>query len=161
MAIYGLGFRMNEHRCQQLEKLLHTEIPLSDNIGMAVHKYDGKQLELHADLEPNVNVHGVAFGGSIYSMCALSGWGLLILRLEEQGLNPRIMIAGAEIVYSKPVMQNIKASSRLSTEQDFVKFVETYKERRRARIKIPVEIRLDNGTVAARFTGEYIAFERT
>ena len=35
-----------EQRCRNLEKLLHKEVPLSDSIGMAVHSYDGKQLEL-------------------------------------------------------------------------------------------------------------------
>lgn len=152
---------MNQHRCQQLEKLLHKEVPLSDDIGMIVHDYDGEQLELQADLLPNVNVHGVAFGGSIYSLCALSGWGLLILRLQERELDPRIMIAGAEIEYLKPVRQDIRALSHLPAEQDFVNFVETYKQRHKARLKVPVEVRLDNGEVAARFTGEYIAFGRT
>lgn len=149
-----------EQRCENLERLLHNEVPLSDNIGMAVHGYDGKRLELRADLKPNVNIHGVAFGGSIYSMCALSGWGLLILRLEERALNPRIMIAGGEIEYAKPVMQTIRASSYLLNELDFDSFVDRYKEKRRARIKVPVQVELNDGAVAAKFVGKYVAFER-
>lgn len=151
---------MNNQRCRQLQKLLHKEVPLSNRIGMIVDSYDGDRLALHAELEPNINIHGVAFGGSIYSLCALSGWGLLILRLEEKDLNPRIMITSAEISYQKPVMQNIKASSRLFAEHEFQDFIDQYKKKSRARIKIPVEVRLDNNELAARFTGEYIAFAR-
>lgn len=149
-----------KQQCCKLEKLLHKEVPLSNNIGMVVHSYDGNQLELRADLEPNVNIHGVAFGGSIYSMCALSGWGLLILRLEERGLNPRIMIAGGEIEYIQPIMQSIRASSYLQNETDFDHFVERYKEKQRSHIKVPVKVGLDDGEIAAKFLGKYVAFER-
>ena len=152
---------MSDHRCLKLQNLLYKEVPLSSDIGVAVRSYDGEFLELQAELEPNINIHGVAFGGSIYSLCALSGWGLLILKLEEQGLDPRIMIAGAEITYLKPVMQNLRAFSRLSQEHDFVKFVEKYNNKHRARIKIPVEVKLNDGDTAARFMGEYIAFARS
>ena len=149
-----------EQRCGDLEKLLHKEVPLSDTIGMAVHCYDGKRLELRADLQPNVNIHGVAFGGSIYSMCALSGWGLLILRLEERALNPRIMIARGQIEYAKPIMQTIRAASYLPDERDFDRFIDRYNKKRRARIRVSVQVELDDGSVAASFIGKYVAFER-
>ena len=95
---------------------------------MGVRSYDGERLELRARLEPNVNIHGVAFGGSIYSICALSGWGLLVRRLEDQGLDPRLMITGGEIRYFKPVDQTINAVSGLPDEGAFDEFVQTCKE---------------------------------
>ena len=147
-------------RCADLERLLHHEVPLSQTIGMKVHGYDGDRLELRALLEPNINIYGVAFGGSIYSLCALSGWGLLVMGLQEQGLDPRIMIAGGEIEYAKPVKQTINAVSTFSSGQDFPTFVDTCRDKRRARIKVPVQVELDDGTVAARFVGSYIAFDR-
>lgn len=147
-------------RCENLQQVLHREVPLSETLGMGVHSYDGGRLELRARLEPNVNIYGVAFGGSIYSMCALCGWGLLIMRLEDEGLDPRIMIAGGEIKYSKPVEQAIKAVSRLTDAETFDEFVRTYKERNKARIKVSVCIELDDGSEAARFTGNFIAFPR-
>ncbi|MDJ0957270.1 MAG: YiiD C-terminal domain-containing protein [Arenicellales bacterium] len=149
-----------EQRCRKLEKLLHKEVPLSDSIGMVVHGYDGKRLELRADLKPNINIHGVAFGGSIYSMCALSGWGLLILRLQEHALDPRIMIAGGEIEYTQPVMQTIRASSYLPDQADFDRFVDRYTEKRRSSITVQVQVGLDDGAIAARFSGRYVAFAR-
>ena len=108
-------------RCENLQRILHREVPLSETIGMGVHSYDGERLELKARLEPNVNIYGVAFGGSIYSMCALSGWGLLILKLEDEGLDPRIMIAGGEIKYLKPVDQAIRAVSSLPDAEEVSK----------------------------------------
>lgn len=150
---------MND-RCEYLQKVLHEEVPLSETIGMGVHSYDGERLELRANLEPNVNIYGVAFGGSIYSMCALSGWGLLILQLENAGLDPRIMITGGKISYFKPVDQTINAVSRLSGVEGFAEFKDTLKETGKARIKVPVGIELDDGAEAARFVGDYIALEQ-
>jgi len=147
-------------RCADLERFLHNEVPLSRTIGMKVHRYDGDRLELRALLEPNINIYCVAFGGSIYSMCALSGWGLLIMGLQEKGLNPRIMISGGEIEYTKPVEQTINAVSSFPGEQKFSTFADTCRDKRRARIKVPVQVELADGTVAAHFTGSYIAFDR-
>lgn len=153
---------MNDLRERQstLEEMLHREVPLSATIGMAVHFYDGRQIEMHADLEPNINVHGVAFGGSIYSTCALAGWGLLVLRLEDRGLDPRIMIAGAEIEYFKPINQTIRASCTLG-DQELENFIASYAGKNKARITLPVETKLDDGTTAAEFIGHYAAFART
>jgi thioesterase domain-containing protein len=125
-----------------------------------VHGYDGDRLELRALLEPNINIYGVAFGGSIYSMCALSGWGLLVMGLQEQGLDPRIMITGGEIEYVKPVKQTINAVSSFSSEKNFPTFADTCRDKRKARIKVPVQVELDDGTLAAQFVGSYIAFPR-
>ena len=146
-------------RQRTLQRLLHREVPLSATIGVVVHAYDGRQIEMRADLEPNINVHGVAFGGSIYSTCALAGWGLLVLRLEDRGLDPRILLAGAEIEYFKPVSQVIRARCLLEDEA-FDGFVADYAEKKKARIKLPVEIKLDDGNTAARFVGDYAAVAR-
>ena len=145
--------------CAELEHRLHSEVPLSKVIGMKVHGYDGDRLELRADLRPNINIYGVAFGGSIYSMCALSGWGLLVMKLWERDLDPRIMITGGEIEYSRPVAQSIRAISTLAGEQVFTEFIAAYSERSKARIKVPVSVEIDDGSVAAQFTGSYIALE--
>ncbi len=147
-------------RCQHLEQLLHGEVPLTRHIGMRVDRYDGEFLELHAALGPNVNIHGTAFGGSIYSMASLAGWGLLILKLGELGLDPRLMIAEGRITYCAPVMQRIRARSHLSDQASFDRFVAEYGVSRRARIDVPVEIVLDGGRIAATFVGTYAAFDR-
>jgi len=147
-------------RCTELERLLHHEVPLSRTIGMKVHGYDGDRLELRALLEPNINIYGVAFGGSIYTLCALSGWGLLVMGLQEKGLDPRIMITAGEIEYTKPVMQTIHAASSFSSVQNFADFIDACRNKSRARIKVPVQVELDNGTAAAKFVGSYIAFDR-
>lgn len=146
---------MNE-ACRYIENFLHREVPLSKHIGMQAKAYDGGSLELHANLEPNINVHGTAFGGSIYSMCAFAGWGLLTLKLRELGLAPRIMIAQGRIDYAAPVTDTIRARAQLNNGDEFERFVAEHRERVRARMDVPVTILGNTDDPAARFTGNYI-----
>ena len=147
-------------RCGRLQNLLHREVPMSETMGMTVRSYDGQCLTMHAALEPNLNRYGVAFGGSIYSLCAMAGWGLLTLKLEEAELDARIMITGGEIEYLKPVSQTLVSASFFSKSSDFSQFSDEWLSRQRARIRIPVEILLEDGSLAARFMGGYIAIAR-
>ena len=146
-----------EPRCAQLQDLLHREVPMSETMGMTVNSFDGQRLTMQAALELNVNLYGVAFGGSIYSLCAMAGWGLLIMKLEEAELDARIMLTGGEIEYLKPVSQTLVSASFFSNPADFGEFAENWRTRQRARISVPVEILLDDGSLAARFLGGYIA----
>lgn len=145
--------------CQYIEAFLHREVPLSKRLGMRAHSYDGECLELHAALEPNINIYGTAFGGSIYSLCALAGWGLLTLKLEELELTPRIMIAAGRIDYSAPVQDTIRACARMPENGVFQEFVSEHRRRVKARIEIPVDILLTDRS-AARFTGTYATVSR-
>ncbi len=149
---------MND-RCRHLEALLHEEVPLAKHIGMYAHSYDGEWLELRATLEPNINIYRCAFGGSIYSMCSLAGWGLLILKLEELGLTPRIMIAGADIDYDAPVTETIRARARIDDEAKFEQFVAQHRIRVKAKLDVPVEVVQDDN-IAARFRGRFAIVSR-
>ena len=147
-------------RCARVQALLYKEVPLSRSIGIRVHRYLEDRLELRADLAPNVNVHGTAFGGSLYSVCALAGWCLLVLKLEENDLDPRIMLAGAKMKYFKPVTETISATSYFSADHDFDEFVDTLHGCQKARLKIPVDVELETTKTAARFIGDFVALAR-
>ena len=54
-------------RLQELTETLHREVPLTREMGISVAAYDGHELRVAADFEPNVNIHGTAFGGSLFS----------------------------------------------------------------------------------------------
>ena len=72
--------------CDELTATWHREIPIVASMGMAVERYDGQSLTVRAPLQPNRNVHGTTFAGSLYSACVLTGWGAIWLALRERGL---------------------------------------------------------------------------
>lgn len=142
-----------------LEQTLHNEVPITEQMGMRVEAHDGNELTLHADFEPNINIHGTAFGGSLYSICAVTCWGMLHLKFEEEGMNAHTVLGQANIVYMQPVRGDIKARCRLPDDGSLEKFIRALRCGERSRIELKAEIFTDEG-VAVSYTGQYSAIFR-
>lgn len=148
---------MTDERLAELRALLHREVPLSGHMGVAAASYDGDTLVLTAELEPNINIHGTAFGGSMYSLAALCGWSLLRLRLEDESLQAEVVVGSARIDYRRPVRSQLAARAACDT-RDFDAFAERVRRGRRASIEVTVELgSIDDRewVEAAVFTGVY------
>lgn len=138
----------------KLEHTLHAEIPLSLAMGIRVAGYDGALLQLTAPLAPNINHKCTAFGGSLYSLAVLCGWGLLHLKLAEAQLQKHIVIQDADIRYLLPVDQAMYAECRLDTGK-FQAFLLTLEKHGRARLSLEVAIKCGD-QVAVTFSGRYV-----
>jgi len=148
---------MSRERLAGLQALLHREVPLSAHMGVAAESYDGDALVLTAELEPNINIHGTAFGGSLYSLAALCGWSFLRLRLEDLSLKAEIVVGAARIDYRRPVRSRLVARAACET-RELEAFVERVRRGRRAGIEVPVALgsrRDGEWREAAAFTGTY------
>lgn len=137
-----------------LEETFHTKIPITQALGIRVLRYDGTSLVLGAPLEPNVNDKGTAFGGSLYSLLVLAGWGLIRLKLKEEGISGDIMIHESSVSYSRPITDDWEAHCRLPGDDEYTNFLEKLRVRGRARL--PLEARVMSGSqVAVSFRGSY------
>lgn len=137
-----------------LEHTLHDEIPLSLAMGIRVAGYDGTSLQLTAPLAPNINHKCTAFGGSLYSLAVLCGWGMLHLKLAEAGLRKHIVIQESNIRYLLPVAQEMRAECRLG-DTAYQHFLRTLKKHGRARLSLDVVI-TDDQQPAIEFSGRYV-----
>lgn len=140
-----------------LEQTLHHEIPLSREMGITVVSYNGNQLILAAPLKPNINHKSTAFGGSLYSLAVLCGWGMLHLKLEEAKLRRHIVIQEADIRYLLPVAEDMQAECMIN-EEALQRFLATLKKHGRARLALKVVIRHE-GKPAVEFSGRYVVHE--
>ena len=140
-----------------LEHTLHSEIPLSQAMGIRVTNYDGASLCLTAPLAPNINHKSTAFGGSLYSVAVLCGWGLLHIKLAEMGCRKHIVIQDGHIRYLLPVNTDMQAECRLDGSA-FERFTQTLKKHGRARLALNASI-LQNGRTAVTFIGSYVVHE--
>jgi thioesterase domain-containing protein len=95
------------HRCEALQEIWHRTIPISAAMEVEVVELASGVLTVRAALAPNVNVHGTAFAGSLYSICVLTGWGFCWLELDARGLDAQIVVADARIEYLRPVRGEI------------------------------------------------------
>src|SRR5579884_127869 len=91
---------------QALQQTLYEEIPITQQLRVAVQGYDGIRLALHAPLAENINHKGTIFAGSINAVMTLAGWGLVWLLLKESGVAAKVIIQDSSINYLLPVTQD-------------------------------------------------------
>ena len=124
---------------------------------MRVAEYRNGTLTLKAPLGPNKNIHGTAFGGSLFSLAALAGWGLLQLRLGTVDKPENAVLGQGRIAYHLPVRDEITVRCRLAAEDKFQSFVDDFKRTGKARLKLVSEIVTEEG-VAATLSATYFAW---
>ena len=144
-------------RLRDLESTLHAEVPLTRQMGIRVEAHDGRELQVRADFAPNINIHGTAFGGSLFSICAVTCWGLLHLKLGEAGVAARAVLGRAAIDYRRPVTGEILCRCRLPDDDAFATFIDQAARAARARITLQAQVVVDAHT-AVEFEGRYAAY---
>lgn len=143
--------------CEYLENLLHHDIPLTRAMQLRVHSYENHELRLAMPLAPNVNHTGSMFGGSLYSISVLAGWGWLTLRLREAGIaDGHIVIKGGQIDYPLPVVEEAVAICSAPSEEEWKRFETMYRRRGRARLYLDIRILAPSGETAVHLHGEYV-----
>ena len=144
---------------KKLQDVLHSEIPLTRAIGIEVVEYNDNGLTLSAPLENNVNHKATAFGGSLYSVCVLSGWSLIYLLLKERGLSGHIVIQESNIRFLRPVTTNIIAKCAFESGEQCEKFIRSYKRKALARIRLQSRV-ICNHQTSVIFEGSYVVHNR-
>lgn len=140
---------------QELQRVISTEIPLSQALGVRVESFDGSTLCLHAPLDKNTNHKSTAFGGSLYCVTVLSGWGLIYLVLQQKGLKGHIVIQESFMRYDVPVVSDLRACCQLPSDEELNKFLIQYQRRGKARIALDARIEQD-AVPAVSFKGIYV-----
>ena len=140
---------------KKLEAIFHRGIPLTLKMGIKVVDYDGCRLRLAADFDKNRNVHGTGFAGSLYSLAACAGWGLLYLRLDEEKLQTKLVIRKGTIKYHYEVTGSMAAECVLNAD-DFNRFLAELKQTNTASIQLKSSIDCKAKT-AVIFSGNYVA----
>ena len=138
-----------------LEHAYHSLIPISAHMGITVAAYDGNSLTIKAPLENNINHQRSAFGGSLFSLSALAGWGIIQLKLAELGLTGNTVIAGGEVGYAAPVFEELVCSCTLPT--GYTEFASALQTRGKGSIRLQSSFLVEQRP-AMEFSGKYVVF---
>lgn len=138
-----------------LEKTLINEIPVARFMGVKIIKLQD-EVVLSAPLEPNINTHGTAFGGSLVTLATLTGWCCLGAKLLEWGMEPNIVIAQSEIKYLQPVKEDLQAVCLPPQAEVWQDFRSKLVDRGRAKLTLQCQVLTKDG-VAAKYSGVYVA----
>lgn len=140
---------------EKLQSILLYEIPISHAMGIEVKVATSQEVRLSAPLVNNINHKCTAFGGSLYSVSVLSGWGLVYCILAEHGLQGHIVIQESNIQYLKPVDGELRAVCRMEKEEAVARFVKVFKRKGRARLVLRCEV-VHGGEPAVLFEGAFV-----
>jgi len=135
-----------------LEAAFHELIPISKAMGVRVVSYTGDSLTTTAPLDPNINHQHSAFGGSLFSLAAMSGWGILQMKLSELLLDCNTVVMDGEVSYQSPVYDDLECTVRLPENADDL-FAEL-KAKGTVRIELVATFEA-NGKLAMQMKGRY------
>lgn len=137
--------------CKELQETWYEKIPISEHMGIKLHKYTERTFETRASLNKNINLHGSMFAGSIYSLATLTGWGMIYLQLKQKQLSGEIVLGDANIHYHKPITVKPRAVCNIESIEAKYEFLVKGKK---CPISLRVEV-LDGDRSVADFQGKY------
>lgn len=143
----------------RLRAYLHSHIPLSAEMGVAVRRAGTESVVLTAPLGPNVNHKNTVFGGSANALAILAAWSVLHLRLAGEGLGAELVIQSGQMDFLQPITGEFVAEAALAEASDWPGFVRLLRRRGKARIAVTARIAgaARQGTDLGRFAGRFVA----
>lgn len=145
---------MDKH---EFEKFLHEKIPATKAMKVKVAEFGPSKVRLEAELEPNVNDKGTAFGGSISSLMTLCGWSMMFSLMAGRDPGAQIVVSRSSMRYIAPIKGDFAAECSLPEDRDVSAFLEAYKDRKKARLSLKVRC-FSEGELAADYDGQYVAY---
>jgi thioesterase domain-containing protein len=146
-------------QAKDLETLLKSEIPISQQLGVHDFRLGNDELRLRLDLKPNVNHKGTLFGGSLYSAGALSCYALFLSGLREGAVTTNnIVIAEGNMKYIAPVAEDAVVRAFWNSPEEKEQFFKTLASKNKARVLMRAQV-LNQNKVCAEFSGYFVAHQ--
>jgi len=99
----------------QMQEKIHTTIPLSAVMQFSIIELNPDSIVVSAPLEPNINIHGTGFAGSLYSVAILTGWALSTHIMSLHNMNGDLVVGKADIKYRTPVTGALVCRAQVDT----------------------------------------------
>ena len=141
---------------RNMERYLHSNIPLSAAMGVQVKVATPEHVMLSAPLGPNINHHQTVFGGSGAVLATLSAWTLLHLRLEHEHLDATLVIQRSAMEYERPIPGDFEAACRFADAAGWQRFCSTLARRGRARLTLTAHLLYATREMGS-FVGDFVA----
>jgi len=142
---------------QTLVEYLRNHVPLTREIDIRAGSQTDHWLELTAPLHPNLNDKQTAFGGSLATLCTLSGWCVCSMLCRELKQEIDIAVIDSQIRYHQPVTGDpITARACFPAIENQQRFIETLRKEGRARLNLKAKVNVGD-TTAVSFEASYYA----
>tara|TARA_R110000787_G_scaffold6770_20_gene23572 strand:+ start:1364 stop:1804 length:441 start_codon:yes stop_codon:yes gene_type:complete len=138
-----------------LNRFLHTHIPLSAHMGMKVLALEAGRVQIHLPRARNLNPHGTVFGGALTALGLVSGWSLVYSAFERAGVPTKLVGQRSECEFLAPATGDC-SSETCCDEKELQALIKRFRDGGKARIELATSIRVGNIEVA-RHQGVYAA----
>lgn len=129
----------NQMNQATLQQTIHDTIPLSRHMGFTISSLSDQHIQVNAPLSNNVNIHGTAFAGSLYSIATLTAWALAYYTLRSAGSDAELVLGEGHIKYKTPVRGDLNCQTTLS-DTERTEFLQQLEEKGRSRLVLNVDI---------------------
>ena len=130
---------MNTTAAADLQRRINQYIPLSNAMDYRIVSLEDRRITVQASLQPNRNIHGSGFAGSIYALGILTAWALCAHIAAQAGLEADLVVAKACVGYRTPIRGDIVCKSVLTPAQ-VSRFVEDLASQGRSCLSLRVAI---------------------
>ena len=122
-----------------LTSKIRAAIPLSEAMQFSIDDLSLDGIRVSAPLEPNINIHGTGFAGSIYSLAVLTGWALCTHIIDELELDAELVVGRAEIAYRAPVTGALECRCATEAAQRDA-FLAEFRDRGKGRLVLDIAV---------------------
>jgi thioesterase domain-containing protein len=122
-----------------LTRKIRDAIPLSEAMRFTIDSLSQDAIRVSAPLEPNINIHGTGFAGSIYSLSVLTGWALCTHIMDELSMDGDLVVGKAEIIYRAPVQGDLECHCRATQEQRQA-FLSHFRDSGKGRLALEISV---------------------
>jgi thioesterase domain-containing protein len=140
----------------ELEKYLHSHIPLSKAMQVSALAVSTDSVMLSAPIRPNINHRDTVFGGSASALAILAAWSLMNVRLSQQSVDFRLVIQRNVMEYLAPMAEEFTATSSLKAPQSWERQLRMLERKGAARFAVIAELWCA-GKQTGNFSGEFVA----
>ena len=122
-----------------LTQKIRGAIPLSESMQFSIDSLSQEAIRVSAPLQPNINIHGTGFAGSIYSLSVLTGWALCRHIMDELAMDGDLVVGKAEISYRAPVKADLECHCQATPEQRQT-FLQHFRDQGKGRLVLEITI---------------------
>ena len=135
---------------------LLNSIPVVAAMNVDITDIGADTIELTAPLDTNINYEGTAFGGSLNTLCVLSGYLLVhhILRSQEIPFSS-LVIQDSQVKYLKPVTKDFHARATI-TPENLRSFMKMIQFKGKGRAEVSSIITTDDTSQLVTFEGRFV-----
>ncbi|MCO6473099.1 MAG: YiiD C-terminal domain-containing protein [Melioribacteraceae bacterium] len=142
---------------QKLEQLLIKNVPILRYHQFKISKLTNEKIEITAPIIENQNHYLTAFGGSISTLGIVTGWAILLYKVQEAKLPLKLVIQKNSIHYKLPIKSNFTSKVEINNE-NWMEFVETALKQGKAKLSLNIKIFCD-GLICAEQECRYAALK--